>query len=392
MLCESAEAAGWRGPDAYDGLWWPWPSVLTAGPRRRQAIIQIHARSPFDVRRLYRRSHPLIPKALGIYASTRVRLHRLSGDDADRRGAERPLEVLLEDTTSGTPAWGYHWDMQTRWSFYPAGSPNVVVTAFAANALIEAAQAFGLPRFRDRAAQAAAWVQDELFDPEHGIYRYHPASRTTIHNANLLGARLTWRLLGEEASVADAVRGAVERTLAAQRPDGSWPYGEGSGLGFVDSFHTGYVLDCLTDFEALDPRVREALERGTRSYVSRFFGPAGESRLWPDRAFPEDAHAAGTALTSLTSVAARGLADPELIARVAARASAHMLRGGHAIYRRYRWHTTHVRYLRWANAHLALGFANAAIARGTQLQRQENGRAPAQTAIGSMPAGRPSHR
>jgi hypothetical protein len=369
MLCDSAE---------------------TAGRRRRQAIMQVHARSPFDVRRLYRRSHPLIPKALGIYAATRVRLHRLTGDDTDRRGAERPLEVLMEDTSAGTPGWGYHWDMQTRWSFYPAGSPNVVVTAFAATGLDEAAQAFGLPHFRDRAAQAAAWVHDELFDPELGIYRYHPASRTTIHNANLLGARLAWRLLGQDATIADAVRSAVERTLAAQRPNGSWPYGDGGRLGFVDSFHTGYVLDCLTDLQTLDPRVREAVEQGTQYYLSSFFGPAGEARLWPDRAFPEDSHAAGTALTSLTSLTASGLADPEMIARVMARATAHMLRGGHAIYRRYRWHTTHVRYLRWADAHLALGFANAAIALGAQPGSPGNGAGPAQTASGV--AGLPSPR
>ena len=37
--------------------------------------------------------------------------------------------------------WGYPWDVQTRWSFYPAGSPNVVVTAFAASGLLEGAAA-----------------------------------------------------------------------------------------------------------------------------------------------------------------------------------------------------------------------------------------------------------
>ena len=44
------------------------------------------------------------------------------------------LETLDGDRSAGERAWGYHWDMQTRWSFYPAGSPNVVVTAFACSA------------------------------------------------------------------------------------------------------------------------------------------------------------------------------------------------------------------------------------------------------------------
>src|SRR5215207_2455506 len=63
-LTESAARTGFRGPDPFDGLWFQWPEALVGGRRRRQAIMQLHVRSPVDVRRLYRRSHPLIPKAL----------------------------------------------------------------------------------------------------------------------------------------------------------------------------------------------------------------------------------------------------------------------------------------------------------------------------------------
>jgi hypothetical protein len=360
-LCDSAEAVGWRGPDAYDGLWWRWPRPLVGGRRRRQVLMQLHARSPFDFRPLYRRSHPLIPKALGIFASARTRLHGVTGDPRQRAGALGALEALCADHSSGTPGWGYHWDMQTRWSFYPAGSPNIVVTAFAAAGLREAADAFAIGRYDARARAATEWIQDELFLDGPGIYCYHHGSEAFIHNANLLGARIVQRVLGPSAAP-EAVGRAVERTVECQKPDGSWPYGEGGGLEFVDSFHTGYVLECLCDFADADPRVREALERGSHYYAGRFFGDAGEARLWPDRRFPEDAHAAGTALTSLARLAELGLVDPELVRSVGRRATAHMLRDGHAIYRRYRAGTTKVRYLRWADAHMALGLANAAVA------------------------------
>ena len=49
-LTETAAGVGFRGPDPYDALWWPWPRPLVAGRRRRQALIQLHARSPIDVR------------------------------------------------------------------------------------------------------------------------------------------------------------------------------------------------------------------------------------------------------------------------------------------------------------------------------------------------------
>src|SRR5690242_9283678 len=124
-LGRSAAAAGWRGPDAYDGLWFDWPAPLVGGRRRRQVFMQLHARSPIDFRPLYRRRHPLIPKALGIFGSVGLRAHRLTGDPAAKALALDALETLAADRTAGDRAWGYHWDMQTRWSFYPAGSPNV---------------------------------------------------------------------------------------------------------------------------------------------------------------------------------------------------------------------------------------------------------------------------
>ena len=358
-LCESAEAAGWRGPDAYDGLWWRWPKPLVGGRRRRQVLMQLHARSPIDIRRLYRRRHPLIPKAIAIYGLTRTRLYDLTGDEAQREAAVATLDALDAERSSGTPGWGYLWDVQTRWSFYRAGEPNVVVTAYGAASLAEAGERLGIARYAERARAAAGWVQDELFDSREGFYAYHPGSRAVIHNASLLGAR-TVHLHGARADAGDAVARAVERTLEAQQPDGSFPYGEGPGLEFVDSFHTGYVLDCLNDLVDVDPRVGEAVQRGAGYYVERFFGPHGESRLWPDRAFPEDAHAAGTGLSVLAELRGDGLVPEGLLERVADRVVRHGMRGDHAIYRRYRWGTTRVPYLRWADAHVALGLVDAA--------------------------------
>jgi hypothetical protein len=158
------------------------------------------------------------------------------------------------------------------------------------------------------------------------------------------------------------VERAIDSTLAGQAADGSWPYGEGRGLGFVDSFHTGYVLECLAALEPLDSRIGEALERGAAYYRRAFFSdPTGRAPLWPAREYPEDAHAAGTGLSALSALHRRGLAERELISRVAAR-SVGNVRDGHAVYRRYKRFSTRVHYLRWADAHMALGLANAALA------------------------------
>ena len=53
------------------------------------------------------------------------------------------------------------------------------------------------------------------------------------------------RCTGRDGSGADRRSGHFRCSVSAQRPDGSWPYAEGEGHGWVDNFHTGYVLEAL---------------------------------------------------------------------------------------------------------------------------------------------------
>jgi hypothetical protein len=360
-LIRGAQAGGWRAADPYDGLARRWPSFLTGGPRRRQAIVQAHARSPIDIRRLYGRPGVVIAKALAVFGSAGLRVHALTRDFGARCVAVEALELLAADHHAGEAAWGYPWDVQTRWSFYPAGSPNVVSTAFAVSALLEAERELGRTDLGDRARAAAHWVTDVLWIRDGGFFAYHPHSRANIHNANLLGAWLVWAAHGHDPAARRLVVRAVERTVDAQRPDGSWAYGEGAAnLGWADSFHTGYVLTCLARLRELDPRIDEALARGAGFYA-RFFGPRGEARLWPDRDHPEDGHSAGTGLTTVATSLRSELFEQQLLENVAVRVLASSIRNGHVTHRRYRWGLrTSVQYQRWCDAHVALGLADAA--------------------------------
>ncbi len=361
-LVRTAAASAWRGPDPYDGLLQPWPGVLRGGRRRRQAIVQLHARAPIDVRKLYgRREQPRIAKALGLFGLAALRLDAVQPDAQLRNDGLDALELLVEDGSAGD-AWGYPFDVQTRWSFYPAGAANVVVTSFAARALAEAGERFGEPRFLDRADRAARWTLEHAFDQRTGAFSYHEHSDTLIHNANLLAARLVWERLGEDPAAREAVQRAVECSLAAQLPDGTWGYGVGPGLEWNDSFHTGFVLGALADLRGVDPAVDEALARGAVPYGTRFFGPNGQAQLWPDRPHPEDAHAAGTGLSTLVALRELGHVAPDLPARVASRVLTSTVVDGHAVWRRFARGRTHVSYLRWCDGHVALGLADLAKA------------------------------
>jgi hypothetical protein len=358
---EKAASTGFRGPDPYDGLWSPWPRPLVAGRRRRQALIQAHARAPFDVRRLYRREHSRISKTLGTFGSAGIRAARLQTAPEPPGFASVALRELDADHGAGPRAWGYPWDTQTRWSFYPAGSPNVVATAFAASGLLEAAAYSDRPDYGERARGAARWVADALWIEPEGYFGYHPARPANIHNASLLGAWLVHVALADEARARSRVQRAVARTLDAQRPDGSFPYGEGAGLEWADSFHTGYVLTCLARMRDVDPRVDDALARGAAQY-EHFFDDRGRAQLWASKPYPEDGHSAGTGLTTLAALVRLGVTERALLERVAARLLEAGIRDGHAVHRRHRrWRST-VHYMRWCDAHVALGLVDAAAA------------------------------
>jgi hypothetical protein len=359
-LVEHAAAHGWHGPDPYDGLWAPWPRPVVAGRRRRQLIVQLHARSPVDIRRAYRRRHPRIVKALALFGAAALRAHTRSADVRAHALALDALGLLMEDRSSGARAWGYPFDVQTRWSFYAAGAPNVVVTSFAAGALLEAGNALDRGEFLDRARDAARWVLEELWIEPEGFFAYHPSSRVNVHNANLLGAALVHAALRDDPLARERVARATERSLDAQRRDGSWPYGEGPGLEWVDSFHTGYVISSLRELRSVDPRVAGAIERGANRY-GEFFDEAGRAKLWAGRPFPEDAHSAGTGLSTLSGLVRDGVADPDLVRRVAHRVLTVGMRGDRAIARRYRWGRTTVWYPRWCDGHVAMGLVDAAV-------------------------------
>jgi hypothetical protein len=361
-LLRQAASQDWRGPDPYDGLYYRWPSWLTGGRRRRQAIVQAHARAPVDIRRLYRRAHPRIAKALAVFGSVGMRLGMAGSRDATRLGLAA-LELLDADRTAGDVAWGYPFDVQTRWSFYPAGSPNVVVTSFAVHGLLEGAAAADQPHLQSRAAAAARWVLEDLWVERGGFFVYHPTATVNIHNANLLGALCVHLGVTDDPLARDRARIAVERTLSAQETDGGFPYGDGAGLEWRDSFHTGFVLRCLLEMESVDSAVTEAVRRGAGAYT-RFFDHDGRAKLWADRGHPEDAHSAGTGLSTLALLCRRGMVDPELLRRATRRTVTAGLRRGHAVARRYRWGATTTRYLRWCDAHVALGLADASHALG----------------------------
>jgi hypothetical protein len=74
--------------------------------------------------------------------------------------------------------------------------------------------------------------------------------------------------------------GNVDFVLAAQNPDGSWPYAKDGVRDFVDHFHTCFVMKALAKIYRLnaDRRIFDALARGVDYYRKHLFAADGMPR------------------------------------------------------------------------------------------------------------------
>jgi hypothetical protein len=349
----------WLGPDPYEGLNATRPALLKRTVLGRRVLTQAVKRSPFDLRLLLGIPPTPNPAALGHVASAYALGEFLPAEERDAK-LRRTLERLLElrcDRYAGL-SWGYPFDVQTRVFFYPRGDPNTIATAFAGGALIDAFERTGDGRWRSAATDVASYFVEEVPQTQAAggaFFGYLAGDRTPIHNANMLVCALLARLarLLSRPDLAERAAAGVAFTVAHQRPDGSWPYGEGDGLGWVDSFHTGYVLESLIrSLDAgIDSGIAPALERGLRYYHEALFLPDGAPKYMPDSLYPIDTQCVAQAIQTFALAAPR---HPEYAgaAQLAFRyGMRRMLRGdGAYVFQRRRLWVNRTPHVRWCEA------------------------------------------
>jgi hypothetical protein len=319
-LAERLDRDGWRGVDPYDGLASPLARGVPQGmPLLRRAFLQSVRRSPIDLRRVLRIGRRRMAAATGLAATASA---RLASDPRWRARQDRLAQMTVERQMGDGPfrgLWGYEFDVQMRWGAYGAGTPNIVATSFAAHGCLDA-RALD----QDRTTSVARGLLRNLW--RNAYFAYSPGSAVLIHNANLLGAALAARLAASPAldgELGDDLRGAVDAAVATalrwQRDDGSWPYGEGRSLGWVDGYHTAYILlslDSICSLGVIDDSARRALDRCARFYFNRMFHGSRPRHYASHRIEPSDSNNAATGLRAAVWGAEKGYVTSALPARV----------------------------------------------------------------------------
>jgi hypothetical protein len=352
------EARDWRGYDPYDALNSPLAPFLSLGtPFGRRLLTQAVKISPLNLRPLLGVRPEWNAKGLALVASGYLRLAVDSPDEEARAGAVRWLDWLLDHPAPGSDraAWGYHFDVQTRFFGYEAGTPNTIATTFVVQALVEGYELLGDERWGDTARAAASFLGEKMLVREgrRTYFGYLPGKHDLVHNANLLACAAivrTARATGDE-SVLEPVGPALATSLAAQQDDGSWPYAEAPGQRWVDNFHMGYVLDSLAHCAACFPEVEGSLQRGIVYWENELFLADGTPKYFPNRVHPLDAHSYATAIETWLALIDRHPRAGERATRVAALLIQRMLDpSGHVHFQQRRLWSSKIPFVRWTTA------------------------------------------
>jgi hypothetical protein len=184
--------------------------------------------------------------------------------------------------------WGYPFDWETMYGTVPAGTPLITTTPYVYEAF---SQVYALDRdprwlaIMESIARHAFVDYRSLetgFEAASSAYTPSPTDPCLVVNASAYRAFLLAKAGIELAQpqYVEAAKRNIRFVASAQNADGSWPYAMDGRRGFVDHFHTCFVLKSLAKAAQLidSEEAEQAIERGVQYYVGQLFDDRGLPR------------------------------------------------------------------------------------------------------------------
>ncbi len=358
----------YRGFDPYDALQSPLFAlpILRSNKIARLAAQQVLRRLPFNIRSLLgiQKGYNSVTLGLSLQAISSLLMVNPQKKEALRNEGNRlisEIELLSSAKSFSGHCWGYDFAWQARYAAIPANCPTVVATGIVTNALFEYYKCTSDPRAFELCESAVKFVLSDLrrtVEGETFCFSYSPFDTQKVYNATMKGARLlaqVYSVTGEKKLCQEAEK-TMSFVVNNQRPDGSWAYSLGDARTWVDNFHTGYLLDCLDECITITGR-REFvpnLEKGVSYYLSNFFVDNRIPKYYSNSVFPIDLTAGGQAILTLVR-----FGQLETAVSVALYLIDQMQDpGGFFYYRKNRFLTNKISYMRWSNAWMYAALSN----------------------------------
>lgn len=226
------------------------------------------------------------PIADAHYAMGFALLAKMSGDEQHRARATEFIAALEESRSPGysNHCWGYPFDWVTRNGVVKAGTPLITTLPYVYEAFSYLYHVDGNERWREvmrsSAEHAFTDIKDRVISPTVATAGYDPEdTRGGVINASAYRSFLltSASIVFDRADWREAAERNLNFVIQAQQTDGSWPYAIDGVRGFVDHFHTCFVLKALAKIERLTGHrgCTDAIEAGVDYYVRHLFDADG---------------------------------------------------------------------------------------------------------------------
>lgn len=359
LLQDYIEREAYRGYDPYDALTSPLfrLPLLNHNKLLRWGFQQVVKRLSINTRPLLGIAKGYNPVTLGLCLQGYAYLSIVYPEKVDGIKFDFLLSEIARLQSKGYSGacWGYDFDWEARYAKIPAFTPTVVATGFITNALFEYYQITRSQRAFDLCESATRFVMNDLnktVEGENFCYSYSPLDKQVVLNATMKGARLLAQVYSvtKNQALIDEARKTVAFVVKKQQPSGAWAYAtkKGDARTWADNFHTGYVLDCLDDYQKYsgDPSFNEALQKGIAYYEANFFENGEVPKYYDKSLYPIDATAVAQSILTLTRFGKMDLAE-----RVVNWTLRHMQdESGYFYYQRTKRGVNKIPYMRWSSA------------------------------------------
>jgi len=358
QLLSYIESNDYAGYDPYDALNSPFLRMLCKKSKwARIAFTQMLRRFPVNLRAMLGVKKGQNPKGLGLFLCAYAKLYAVEKKPEYLENIDYLLSLLERFRSAGYSgnAWGYNFDWQSRLVYRPKFTPTVVNTSFIGHALLDTYEITGKEHALEMALAIEDFIVKDLNRKKEGdvfCFSYTPIDHDYVHNANVLGASLLirlYKLIGNRELRQTALE-SLGYCFKHQREDGAWTYAQTNLQQWIDSFHTGFILDSIRHFlnvgEALE--WKESYERGVRYYAQNFFLADGTPKYYDEGIYPIDIHSPAEAIYFFSG---EGEEYRNLTHKILAWMIANMWdKSGYFCFRRTRHYTNRIPYMRWSQA------------------------------------------
>jgi len=362
--CESIDFQGWDPFDGLNSKVFNSIALFHNSDLIRLAWIQFFKRCPINLRQLFKINKDYNPKGLGLFLSGYCNLWKIDPKEEYLLIIRQLAFLIIELKSKGWSGacWGYNFDWQARAFFQPAKTPTVVASSFIGNALFDAYDILREKEILDVAVSIGAFVIKDLnrtYDSKGNFsFSYSPLDKTTVYNASLLGARILSRIYSytkDEVCITLAKQN-VQFCIDKQNSDGSWFYSPLKYHQWIDNFHTGFNLECISQYMtfASDFSFVFEMNHGMQFYKQNFFTETGIPKYYHNKLYPIDLHSTAQFILTCSKM---GIFNEniELINSVIKWTITNMQsKQGYFYFQKNQFYINKIPYIRWTQAWMFL--------------------------------------